>query len=222
MNQALSGSDLIDSIKMFYNLNRKELVFICQDSKYNNIQCANFMKLIKPCFVDFFIETFNNFFNYIVLNSNEISNSKISIKFLMPLKLNVEEYIYSGLYLIPVFENSHIIGFQFIIIPIKKFEKEYLSFNVYSEKLRDSKLLDEKLFSVTPPKLFTDKQKLIVHYIEKGHHSSSIANILNLKTETIYKMNIRIKNILSDFFDIEFIDSKEAINYYKRCFSSNL
>jgi len=214
--------DIFDVLVWKLTLKDKSFRLISSDFEYKNVSSCDFKKflqMIKPCFQDYFINYFKKYFQLFFENRLQLEDYRF--KGFLPLKLKRENYYLSAICIIPIVKNHNIEGFYFTLTPLKIYCNECPSFSVLNTR-KENKLMTYRLNkSVSIGNMLTKKQSDIFDLILKGYSSTKIADHLNKKKETVFSYNIRIKDKLTSFFEIEFDSVVDAANYYKKCFLSN-
>ena len=210
---------------MVWNLKIKTGSFkqINSSFDYNAISTCNFKQFllaIKPCFQDYFIEYFTQYFNTLLDKGGNTKLCECRLQTLLPMKLKDDMYFFVNLCIIPEFQEDKIVDLFFIITPLKEYQNEIISFRVLKGR-KKNKELSYKLNSqsyVCIEDVLTTEQSEVFNFLLLGFSSSKIAKLLDKKKENIFKYNIRITERLASFFNIEFDNVKEASIYYKNCF----
>lgn len=190
--------------------------------KFAHLKTINFhffINLIKKCFIKTHIDLIENIVK-VSLNKISSEQSRISFQALLPIKLSTE-YYYVKQTIIPLYYKERLIALRFINIPIKKHSGE--AYNIegllnyeYSEEI--STLLKQQM---PMPHILTKSQEKASKLIRKGLNAAEIAQLQEKTKAGVYKLNRKILETLTDFFEIEFENVQHAVNYYYQCFDFN-
>mgnify|MGYP000712016805 CR=1 FL=1 len=211
--------DLFDVLVWKLNLKNNSFNLISSDFDYKNISTCDFKKFlknIKPCFQEYFLNYFKNYFQ--LLFENKLLLAEFRFQGFIPLKLTEEDYTLSNICIIPIKTNHKVDGFYFTVTPFKKYRNEFPHFSVLKDR-KEQKLMTYQLNKkVRISDLLTNKQSEVFELILNGYSSTKIAIHLGVKKETVFSYNIRIKDKMTAFFEIDFETVIDAANYYKNCF----
>ncbi|WP_343795981.1 hypothetical protein [Gaetbulibacter jejuensis] len=190
-----------------------------------------FVSSIKNCFSQYFIDLVLDFMKQVndVKNPNRHNQC---LQVFLPLIVDYgRDHSYVALYISPVVPTHMHSGnsilyedFYFVAIPLKEYEGEPISFNLFIDMKRDVKStqsLKIKNNEIYVDQILTRKQLKVFKLMIDNKNSREIAKALGASYSSILKFNIRITSVLSDFFDKQFNSVNEAINYYKKCFCNS-
>jgi hypothetical protein len=188
---------------------------------FNNTNLKKFLANIGPSFRKYFIDFFASYVNFLIENMDKDSIVKYTLQSFLPIKLKYNEYFFTALYVIPEFENKEVIGLCFILLPLKEYNNEVISIKILKDFEKNNRITSILWGEIQLEKILTEEQTKIAQLLLNHYSSKEIAVKLNKKHDNILKYNIRIKDRLSTFFNIEFDNAKDAVNYYKSCFLVN-
>ncbi|MDO5978128.1 hypothetical protein [Flavivirga spongiicola] len=221
MKPTICNSFIFDVLVWSLDIKTNNFRQISSNFDYNAISTCNFKNFllaIKPCFQSYFVDYFVDYFNVLIENKNKINISDCRFQSFLPVKLKQNKYFFANLCIIPEVQNNKIVELFFVITPLKEYQNEVLNFGILKGRKKDELLTNQINNQVYAENLFTKEQVEIFNLLVLGYSSSRISEILNKKKDNILKYNIRIKDKLASFFNIDFNNVKEAANYYKKCF----
>lgn len=207
-----------------YKIQNREFRLLSSDFGYASVTTCDFkqfLKTIKPCFQDYFVDLFLNYIQF--LKEQDEHAAEITFQGFFPVRLHHDEYFYCTLNIVPGFENHKVSELNFYLIPLKEYNNEVVSYKVLFGKDRRRSTVKKTLGNEMDlmKQILTPDQISIFQLVMLGYSSSRIASVLKKKRNNVLKYNIRIKERLSNFFDIEFDTVSEAAKYYKSCFIHN-
>ena len=221
-NESFNYIDIFDVLVWKLNLKNKSFYLLSSDFDYKYISTSDFKKFlhtIKPCFQEYFLNYFKNYFQ--LLFENKLLLAEYRFQGFIPIKLTEEDYTLSNICIIPIIMNHKVEGFYFTVTPLKGYRNEYPDFSVLKHR-KEHKLMTYQLNKkVRISDLLTNKQSEVFELILNGYSSTKIALHLNKKKETVFSYNIRIKEKMTAFFEIDFDTVVDSANYYKNCFLLN-
>lgn len=143
-------------------------------------------------------------------------NSRLQL--LLPMRLLHGNYYYVKQTVVPKILNKKLYALQFVNIPIKLYEVESYKLEVLTgtqvDKIKTSYIKDR----MEPDGFFSMEQIKTTELIYQGFTSGEIAAKLN-KTRAAYKLNRKILEKISDFFEMEFDNVCQAVSFYGHCFN---
>jgi len=224
LKKLFGNHGLLNLLVYIYDIQTNEFNLNSSDFGYQNFTNTNlkvFFNSIKPCFRNYFIEYFASYIQFLTENINKNSNSEYSLQSFLPIKLKKDEYYFVTLYIIPEVVDYKIVELYFILLPLKVYNNEIIIVNVLKDFKNDYCNTCRVRNRIQLEDILTEEQTKIANLIWNGYSSKKIADKLNKKHNNILKYNIRIKDRLSDFFNVKFDNAKEAIYYCKSCFFMN-
>ncbi len=155
---------------------------------------------------------------YQLLFENKLQLNDYRLQCFVPLKLQEGGYILCNVCVIPIIKKHTVQGFYFALTPLKEYANDFPTFNILKEKKKDTLLTYQINSMVVIDDLLTKKQSEIFDLILRGFSSTEIAKQIDKKKETVFSYNIRIKEKLIEFFEIDFENVVDAVKYYQNCF----
>jgi len=219
----LCTSDIFDVLVWSYYFNKGDFNLISSDFGYTNVPSCDFKKfieLIKPCFQDYILKYFTTYLLFILDKKNKTSNNNYRIQGFIPVELKRGSYYYTNICILPIVETD-LVGFHFTFTPLKPCHNEPIFLEVLHGRKKDHQFTNQIKSRVPVENIFTQKQADVFDLILLGYSSTKIAELLNKKKENVFRYNIRINEKLTSFFNIDFENVTEAVNYYKNCFILN-
>mgnify|MGYP001942747740 CR=1 FL=1 len=214
--------DIFDVLVWKLNLKNRSFYLLSSDFGYKDISTSDFKKFlqsIKPCFQEYFVNFFKSYFQ--LLFENKLQLVEYRFQGFIPFKLAEEDYTLCNICIIPIITNHKVEGFYFTVTPLKNYRNEYPHFSVLKNR-KEHKLMTYQLNrKVRISDILTKKQSDVFELILNGYSSTKIAEHLNKKKETVFSYNIRIKEKMTAFFEIDFETVVDSANYYKNCFLLN-
>lgn len=181
-----------------------------------NISFLEFIKLIKQPF----LQTHIDLLQYILTkypNQQNLIRNHIAFEILLPLKL-AEEYYYVKQSITPLRINNVMYGLQFVNIPIKKYNNEPYKIEVLFNYKKDEQLSKNIVEKLASPNIFTKQENSNLENIIQKLSAEEIATLQNKTKAAVYKLNRKILEKISSFFDIEFTNVSEAAQFFCECF----
>lgn len=182
-----------------------------------NISFLEFIKLIKQPF----LQTHIDLLQYILTiypNQQNLIRNHITFETLLPLKLAEEGYYYVKQSITPLRINNAMYGLQFVNIPIKKYNNEPYKIEVLFNYKKDENLSKNIIEKLAAPNIFTKQEIKNLENIRKKLSAEEIATLQNKTKAAVYKLNRKILEKISLFFDIEFTTVSEATHFFCECF----
>lgn len=182
-----------------------------------NISFIEFIKLIKQPF----LQTHIDLLQYILTiypNQKNLIQNPITFETLLPLKLAKEGYYYVKQSITPLRINNAMYGLQFVNIPIKKYNNEAYKIEVLFNYKKDEHLSKSIIEKLATPNIFTKQEIKNLENIRKKLSAEEIATLQNKTKAAVYKLNRKILEKISLFFDIEFTTVSEATQFFYECF----
>lgn len=218
---SLENTNVFNTLVYKFDVYNNQFIRLSSDHGYSNTNIYTFnkfMKGVKPCFKEYLVDVFIAFYKLCAKDYRYCS--VYCLQFFLPIKLNFDdEYTYSVVHIIPGNRSKVVDEFCFVVMPIKEYENEALTVNIMKNHTRNLVLTEYIKRSVDAPEnILTAKQLMVFKGLEEGLPSKVIAGYLGLDQNTILKYNIRIKDKLSDFFEVSFPTAMDAVDYYKKCF----
>jgi len=215
LKDVFSNHSLLNLLTYIYNIHTNEFKLSSSSFGYQNFTDTNlkgFLHSIRPCFRNYFIESFASFVQFLTENRN--LNNKYSLQSFLPIKLKKDEYYFVVLYIIPKVVDSKIVEFYFILLPLKIYNNEVLIINVLKKFKNDYYNTCQIRSKIQLENILTEEQTKIANLLYKGYSSKIIAEKLNKKHDNILKYNIRIKDRLSNFLRDYKILYFISVNYF--------
>ncbi len=204
-----------------YNVLSNSFKFIGNSNNFYNIQYYTpsvFLSKIKPCFRSQFIEAAKGF--YCMLNSRIISKGAVHLSVVTPIKLLNDKFLFCKVTIIPNFQQKEIYDFVVIVIPVKQYVNSNIIFSVFNNGTPDPGLTSHLKNYIKPPDIaLTKKQEFVLSALQAGLQSPEIAEQMGVVVDAVYKINRRLIEKISDFFELSFKDAKEAGEYYYKSFN---
>lgn len=183
-----------------------------------NISFLDFIKLTKPCFLQNHINLIELIVNYFSTNDHNRSKN-LRFQVLLPIRLSDKCYYhYVKQTITPRFIDSRLYALQFVNIPIKCYSTESYTIEVFNNEELDAALTAGIIKKMDIPQLFTEEQINAVKLIYKGLTSNEIAEIQFKTRAAVYKLNRKILERVSDYFDMSFNNVYDAVRFYSDCF----
>lgn len=218
-----TNSYVPENLSWIIDLNSEQFMFIGSTPHFGafghlrNITFIEFVKLIKPCFAASHLHFIEYIIDYCSREQPGVLKGK-SFQILLPMRLSKTQYYYVKQTIIPKFSGNQLYGLQFINIPIKLYDKEYYAIEVYNNGEFDPLLSAFMQEKVEIPELFTGEQLSTVNLIVRGLTSSEIARERFKTKAAVYKLNRKIIEKISEYFDMDFSNVNEAVHFYFNCF----
>ena len=164
----------------------------------------NFTCIVK----EFFLEKNKGFFN---------NNRYVSFK--IPFKLEGNSFKSSKLTIKPIFTNHVLSSFILIINPIEEYSaKHTLNLEVFNNGvLEQAESFMFRNCIQEPICDFTNEQQKTLDLIEEGCNCCEISELLSKSKHATFKINRRITEKISEFYNLDFKDIYEAVKFYKNC-----
>ena len=223
-NRAETGDCYVpENLSWIINLHSEQFAFNGSTPHFGvfghlrNIGFHDFVRLVKPCFIESHLLLIEYIITYCTGEQVGIVKNK-SFQILLPMRLSHTQYYYVKQTIVPKFSGTQLYALQLINIPIKYYDKECYSVEVCDRGDLDVHLSAYMLEKLGSPKLFTGEQLSTVKLIKEGLTSSEIA-MRRFKTKAaVYKLNRKIIEKISEYFDMEFSNVHEAVHFYFDCF----
>lgn len=204
-----------------YNVLDNSLKFIGNPHSFSSLRCytaSAFLKKIKSCFRSQFIDAAKGF--YSMLTNGIVLKEGVYLSVVLPLKFPQGIFWLCKLTIIPVFKLKEIFEFVVIVIPIKDYYNSNITFSIFEDGVKDIILTNHLKKYINPPNInLTKKQQFVLEALCKGQQANEIAEQLGVVIDSIYKINRRLLEKISDFFELDFKDAKEASEYYYNSFN---
>lgn len=172
---------------------------------------------IKPCFSDMFYNAVNNFLS---LLTEGICRAESVLSMVLPFKTEPDIYYNSKISVLPCMKADKVIGIIIKLVPISLYKSTnlnlYISDNWFYNPDATALLKSRQQQPRVP---FTATQKKIINYIQQGMSTQDIAEKEGRVIHSVYKLNRTILQKLSDFFEIEFANAREAVEFYFDCYN---
>jgi hypothetical protein len=204
-----------------YNVLSNSFKFIGNSTNFYNIEYYTpsiFLSKIKSCFRSQFIEAVKGF--YSMLNNRIIPKEGAHLSIVIPIKLLHDKFLFCKVTIIPNFKQKEIYDFVVIVIPVQQYINSNIIFSILNNGDPDPGLTGHLKNHINPPGIsLTKKQQFVLSELHKGLHAPEIAEQLGVVVDAVYKINRRLIEKISDFFELSFKDAKEASEYYYKSFN---
>jgi hypothetical protein len=176
-------------------------------------------------FYDFYRKTHKSFQKYIVdilfefiYNFYTSKKQKSELIIICPILYN-ETLMLCSLNMFFVKGKDFELRLKIITLPLKVYNNEPISVSIFENQQFNSSASKHIKELSLPRDVFTKKQfELFSFFVTSNLPLKQIALKMNKSEESIFKMAARIKENLSDYFQIEFSRPCEALRFYKDCF----
>lgn len=185
-----------------------------------NISFLEFIKLNKLSF----LQTHIDLLKYIITvypTQQYLNRKLINFEILLPLKLT-DQYYYVKQTITPLRTPNIIYGLQFVNIPIKKYDNEPYKINVLINYKKDHYLTKNIIEKLDAPKIFTRQELKTIDYIRRKLSAEEISIQENKTKAAVYKLNRKILEKISLFFDMEFANVSIAVQFFSECFPQTI
>lgn len=208
-----------DYLCWIYGIDDGDFVFVGNKRNYyvkSDITFCGLVSKIKLCFQSQFIDALICYFK--LLQAAEV-NTQNYLTISLPLRFGTGSCLYCKISIVPYVIGTVIYGFAIIVIPIKN----YMTSKFHIE-LKNNGLVDEKLTlhiknGIGPPNLkLTRKQLQVVAFTQRGWGAERTSKAMGCGTDAIYKINGRLIQKISDYYGIDFLTVKDAVDYYSAPF----
>ncbi len=171
---------------------------------------SSLAKMMPPCFKEYVLNVLDK-----AVMVKSIAPVEFSLKICTSLKVYSPDYYQCHM----SFDFNQYGLYRILIIPLRKKSNDSFWFHIVKAGEFDDSLKEFMSSLLTPPCLgFTAKQKKIFRLIQSGMTTDQICRELKTNKNNIYKYFGRMKEILSDFFEIEFDKIHDAAFFYLKCF----
>ncbi len=177
-----------------------------------NISFINFIKLTKQPFMMRYADVLNY-----IISEYDTYNCDIRCEILLPIKLT-GNYHYVKQTITLIKSNKNLYGIQIVCIPVKDYNNEPFELEVYTNAQKNSLLTKKILENASPPLHFTRQQLTNVNYIYHHFTCDAIASKEKKTKAAVHKLNRKILEKISAFFDFEFPNVNVAVQYLFKCF----
>lgn len=210
------------------NLISGEFTLVSNTSPYSKptlFDRTKFLDALHNGVRDYYKNVLGTFIRFLNSISSSSDISEYGLRLFVPIYLDYEELTYSIVQVQSMLGSCKQVTVVYItIIPLKEYDGEKIFFKTLKNDKRDEVA---RMFIVNNVngysiigKVLTDRQLNIFKYACQGYSSNDIAKKLNTTKNNILKFNIRIKDSLSSFFEIEFESLQDTVNFYKSLFQN--
>lgn len=204
-----------DYLSWSYNLRDDSLIFIGNRANFPGVEDYTFSSLIgriKNCFRSQFTDTV---FGYLNMMNDTTPPEGIYLAINVPIKLKPNVYHYCKVSVVGHGKGKTITELILIITPVKRNAPDNFYTEVKINGIANQALTSLLKKHISPPDIkLTQKQKVILQALIDGKHASEIAEAHGVVINSVYKINRKIMEKLSQFYELEFKDAKEAADYY--------
>ncbi len=208
-----------DYLTWSYNLRDDSLLFIGNRANFPGVEDYNFSTLvsrIKSCFRSQFTDAV---FGFLSMVNNRPLPEGIYLCVNVPIKLKPGNDHYCKTSVVCHSRANTVTEMIFVVTPVKRND----NYNFFTEiKINGiahadfTKLLKQH---ISPPDVkLTKKQHAILQALKNGKPAAEIAQTNGVGINSVYKINRKIMEKLSQFYEMEFKDAKEAAEYYFQSF----
>ena len=177
-----------------------------------NITYLRFLRLTKECFR----QVQQDVIRWLLYYGNH-HKGIVYCDLLLPMKIN-ESYMLVKQTICKLKLDKEVHGLLFVNVPVKQYDDEPIDIQVGVNYKNSKSLMNEVYDFIHHPNIFSKQQLQNVRYIHQNLTSDEIAVCQDKTKAAIYKLNRKILEILSNFFDIEFKSANEAVEFYYKCF----
>ncbi|AWH83701.1 hypothetical protein HYN59_00585 [Flavobacterium album] len=203
-----------------YNIANSSFKFIGNPRSFSILCCytpSQFLKKIKACFRSQFTDAAKGFHS--MLTTGIILTEGIYLSVVVPILFSDNKFWLCKITVIPVFRNRELSEFVLIVIPVKQYINSNITFSIIENGIHNPVLTSNLKKYINPPDIkLTKKQQFVLSASHKGLSASEIAGQLGVVVDSVYKINRRLMEKISDFFELTFKDAKEAGEYYYNSF----
>lgn len=190
----------------------------------NDTICMNFRNLTIDLFKSKIHPSFNHILAAVITEFLDDKNKKLFdcwqyVSFSLPFKVYNQEYFITQFTIKPLVTNGIITSFILIVNPLEKYSKKHaLNLTFYTNGMVDNAvtLLFKKCIG-EPIYDFTAIQRKTLDLVYEEKNCSEISEILEKSKHATFKVNRRITDKISEFYNLEFKDIYEAAAFYKSC-----
>jgi len=187
---------------------------------YNAINIKSeklFISKIKPCFRSLFYNSVNG---YIKLLKQGQFTSADELSMVVPFKIEPDLYYTTKITIIPHITQKKVHGFVIKLIPVSLYDaSNYNALIVSNGVYKKDKTQSLKALLLPPAINLTSKQNKISNYIHSGLTTTEIASFQDKALNSVYKINRKIMEKISRYYEIDFKDAKEAVGFYFNSFT---
>lgn len=204
-----------DYLSWSYNLQHDSLIFIGNRANFPGVEDYTFSSLlgrIKSCFRSQFTDAV---FGYLNMMDSNTPPEGIYLAINVPIKLKPNVYHYCKVSVVAHGKGKTITEIILIVNPVKRNVNDNFYTEIKINGIANPALtmLLKKHISA-PCVKFTQKQRAILQALIEGKHASEIAEANGVVINSVYKINRKIMEKLSQFYEMEFKEAKEAADYY--------
>lgn len=190
----------------------------------NKNVCMNLRDLTLSSFKDKIHSSFQPYFTCILKeffsekHKGNFNDNKY-LSFLFPFKLEGQTFKTTKFIIKPIVTNGVLTAFIIIVNPLEIYSNKHaLNIEFYNNGIVEPRItIDFKKCIIEPHLDFTLEQRKTLELIESGLNCCEISEILCKSKHATFKINRRITDKISEFYEIEFKDSNEAVSFYKNC-----
>lgn len=204
-----------DYLSWSYNINNDSLIFIGNRANFPGVEdytFSSFLSRIKSSFRSQFKDAV---FGYLKMMNETTPPEGIYLAINVPVKLKPNVYHYCKVSVVTHGKGKTVTEMILIVNPVKRNAHDNFYTEVKINGIANQDLTAALKQHINPPGLkLTLKQKAILQALIDGKHASEIAETQGVVINAVYKINRKIIEKLSQFYEMDFKDAKEAADYY--------
>ena len=222
VNMGLEKDSFVpENLTWILHLEDRRFEFVGSTSTFGhlkNILFIHFIKLVPKYFMDDYLKGVGAFVSLFSPNGLYNVNVHTQLHLLIPMRLLEDQYFYVKQTISPKLKGNKLVAIQIVNISIKRYEEENYNIMMHTHGRVDwalTKIIKRKM---APPSFFSIEQKKTIELICEGYTSGEIAFKLNKTKAAVYKLNRKILEKISNYFEIEFNNVHQAVTFYTNCF----
>nr|WP_322623097.1 hypothetical protein [uncultured Flavobacterium sp.] len=204
-----------DYLSWSYNLRDDSLIFIGNRANFPGVEdytFTSFIGRIKSCFRSQFTDAV---FGYLNMINETTPPEGIYLAINVPIKLKPNVYHYCKVSVVAHGKGKTVTEIILIVNPVKRNANDNFYTEVKINGIANQALTTLLKKHISPPAIkLTQKQQAILQALIEGKHASEIAEAQGVVINSVYKINRKIMEKLSQFYEMEFKDAREAADYY--------
>lgn len=219
-----TNRNIPDYIAWGLNTNSDMLEYIGVENNFfaaKNISLDAFMSLIHPAFISYYRDVF---LGLLITSDNSCEKTEnFYLRMTIPIQADAhtDKYMTVKLTIVPLISEKIIYNVVFIVNFIKRYTNDCFEINVINQNGKQDNGLTENFKNyISPAELYlTEEQKRTAELIFKGYTSDMISVLLSKSIHSTYKINRRIIDKISEFYDFKFKNVNEAVEFHYKCFT---
>ncbi|MCX2682154.1 hypothetical protein OOZ15_19570 [Galbibacter sp. EGI 63066] len=170
---------------------------------------------VRPPFVD----PYKNLLNVIKKDSFalKVKNKYVYIKLVLPMRFE-KDFVLTLQTIVLHYEGMRLTDLILINQPICTYRKEPFEVELYVNNRQDVELASFLKSQLEPVVRFSKKQERVIDLTLRGLDSHEIALMTDKSVPSVYKINRRILEKITDYYEMEFPDVRSAVLFLRKNF----